>query len=142
MDNIYRYYLSTIEVVWKPSVMCQSDFTMLLDLLGQAVSGWNFDSWVYAGLNFPGWTNFLRGFDDLWHVFFQAVAHRVCVCGVRQLGQADPNSYLIRHKAGLAKIKESLFCNQVNVLSMQIFLGKDTSGKCSGSSHHAVVLLL
>lgn len=74
MDNIYRYYLSNTAVVWKPSGMYQSDFTMLLDLSGQAASGWNFGS-CYAGLNFPGWTNFLRGFDSLWHVFLHAISH-------------------------------------------------------------------
>lgn len=41
MDDIYRYYLSNVAVVWKPSGFqkSQSDFTMLLDLSGQAVSG-------------------------------------------------------------------------------------------------------
>lgn len=80
MDNIYRYYLSNIVVVWKPPGICQSDFIMLLDLSGQAVSGWNFGS-CYAELNF--WTNILRGFDNFWHVFLQAISHWVCVCGVR-----------------------------------------------------------
>lgn len=43
-------------VAWKPSGMCRSDFTVPLDLSGQAVSLSNFEDCVCAGLDFTEWS--------------------------------------------------------------------------------------